>query len=65
MRHNINIIKVDGGYTLCAEGGVYPTEGRVRSTIEECQTDLHAMYNGHTWDGRQESELVYSIEIGG
>ena len=49
----IRAIKVDGGWTLEAENGERPTEGRVVSSPKEAYAECQSMYAGTTWQGRK------------
>jgi PHP family Zn ribbon phosphoesterase len=47
----IKAVKKENGYTLIANNGDQPTEGRVVSTREKAYAECDAMYNNATWQG--------------
>jgi hypothetical protein len=49
----IRVVAVPGGWTLRADNGELPTEGRVVATQEQAYKELDAMYNNTTWCGRK------------
>jgi hypothetical protein len=49
----VRAIKVDGGYTLEADNGNRPTEGRVVATKRKAYEECEAMYNNDTWQGKK------------
>ena len=59
----IKAIKVKGGWTMRADNGEMPTEGRVSGTRREVYKDCEAMYGNATWQGMK-VRAGYSIVIG-
>lgn len=49
----IRAIKVEGGWTLEANNGDMPTEGRTVSTRKQAYAECDAMYGNPAWRGRK------------